>query len=394
MTVPVSSLPNAGAADAPEPPHLAWVSPYDPAAPRGGWQEAHTHLLDALHRQAPNIRVIAPITTSVDRVGRIASRLNTVLTGKRLVWSHSNRRLRGYAAAFAQSAAPLPNGYLFFGSAEFLATAPAQPYFCYTDSAFAPFLETYHRHRRYRRGELVRLSELEREWMRRASGVFTSSAFARRAILAAYGLDPQRVAVAGIGANLPRPAAPTDHNRRRAVLTITTDFQRKGGRLAVDAVRLARRAMPDLTLTVIGECPAPVAREPFVNALGWLDRRTADGQAGFERAMREHAAFLLLSGADLTPIAIAEAAAYGLPTIATRVGGIPEMVRDGKSGWLLAPGADADAIAHIVLQAVGDPDEAATRGGEARRGYEQTWNWDHVAHCVLEGIARLVAQPS
>jgi len=62
---------------------------------------------------------------------------------------------------------------------------------------------------------------------------------------------------------------------------------------------------------------------------------------------------------------ILEAGAAGTPVVATRVGGIPEIVRDGETG-LLVPPKDAPSIAGAVLQLAGDPAKAATMGAAAR----------------------------
>ena len=62
---------------------------------------------------------------------------------------------------------------------------------------------------------------------------------------------------------------------------------------------------------------------------------------------------------------IAEAMACGKPVIATRVGGIPEIVRDGTSGFLVAP-RQPEAAAHRILQLLGDA-ELRRRMGEAGR---------------------------
>ena len=84
-------------------------------------------------------------------------------------------------------------------------------------------------------------------------------------------------------------------------------------------------------------------------------------------------------------IAIAEAAASGLPVIAGRSGGIPEMVRDGETGLLVDPervGPLVEAIAALV----DDPARAKSLGAAGRAGVEQYFNWDRAVG-ELRGIA-------
>ncbi len=71
-----------------------------------------------------------------------------------------------------------------------------------------------------------------------------------------------------------------------------------------------------------------------------------------------------------TPVAILEAAASGLPVIATRHAGIPEAVLDGQSGWLVDE-HDADAFAERMLAICQNP-ELAVRAGSVGRDHMRT----------------------
>jgi glycosyltransferase involved in cell wall biosynthesis len=64
------------------------------------------------------------------------------------------------------------------------------------------------------------------------------------------------------------------------------------------------------------------------------------------------------------PMAVLEAAALGVPVVASDVGGIPELVEHGRTGLLVPPG-DREALARAVNRLVGDPDEAARMGRAA-----------------------------
>jgi glycosyltransferase involved in cell wall biosynthesis len=66
------------------------------------------------------------------------------------------------------------------------------------------------------------------------------------------------------------------------------------------------------------------------------------------------------------PMAIVEAAVQCVPTIATNVGGIPELVKDGRNGLLVAPG-DPQALARSMIRLANDPVLARTLGRAARR---------------------------
>ena len=68
---------------------------------------------------------------------------------------------------------------------------------------------------------------------------------------------------------------------------------------------------------------------------------------------------------DGTPTVIAEALLHEVPVVATRVCGIPEMVRPGETGWLVPP-EDPQALAQAISQALADPAEAHRRAAQWR----------------------------
>jgi glycosyltransferase involved in cell wall biosynthesis len=70
------------------------------------------------------------------------------------------------------------------------------------------------------------------------------------------------------------------------------------------------------------------------------------------------------------PYAILEAFAAGKPVVASRIGGIPELVEDGSTGLLFPPG-DAGALADAIRRLWSDPDERRRLGKNARARIER-----------------------
>jgi len=70
-----------------------------------------------------------------------------------------------------------------------------------------------------------------------------------------------------------------------------------------------------------------------------------------------------------------EAFATGLPVVGSRLGNIPEIVREGVSGWLFTPG-DAEDLAETIEAAWRDPTELTKRGVLARKQYEKEYTME------------------
>ncbi len=79
------------------------------------------------------------------------------------------------------------------------------------------------------------------------------------------------------------------------------------------------------------------------------------------------------------------AASFGLPVIATRVGGLEEQIEDGVSGWLVPP-HDEQALADAMFAALGAPEEAAQRGAALRARYETYFGWERLAGLVMQSL--------
>jgi glycogen synthase len=77
-----------------------------------------------------------------------------------------------------------------------------------------------------------------------------------------------------------------------------------------------------------------------------------------------------------------EAMACGTPVVASRVGGIPEVVVDGETGWLVPPG-DPTALAEALRVARADPARARRMGEAGRRRVEAHFSWDRIAERTL-----------
>jgi glycosyltransferase involved in cell wall biosynthesis len=163
-----------------------------------------------------------------------------------------------------------------------------------------------------------------------------------------------------------------DASRRRGgprLLNVAALADKKGHRFLLAALV----ELPDATLDVVGDGELRGQLERQAGSLG------LDGRVRFlgERPKREVAdlmraadLFVLPSLAENLPVVLIEAQASGLPAVATRVGGVPELI-DDEAG-VLAPPADPSALAAAIREALSrdfDPHALAARAHD-RYGYD------------------------
>ena len=99
----------------------------------------------------------------------------------------------------------------------------------------------------------------------------------------------------------------------------------------------------------------------------------------------------LTSRNEGTPVALIEAGAAGKPAVATRVGGVADVVHDGKTGLLVPPG-DSDAVAAAVLTLLDDPDRARALGEAARREVGDRFTIERLADDLADLYGELLAR--
>jgi glycosyltransferase involved in cell wall biosynthesis len=146
----------------------------------------------------------------------------------------------------------------------------------------------------------------------------------------------------------------------------------KGLDLLLQALPGLSAHYPQLRLCLVGDGPLRPALEAQARTLGLAERVHFAGNAPDVRPYL--LAFDLLvvpSRREGQGRVLMEAMALGRPVLAARVGGIPELVRHGHSGWLVPPG-DPSALAQAIADLLGDPPRRAAlaREGRARAGRE------------------------
>ena len=169
----------------------------------------------------------------------------------------------------------------------------------------------------------------------------------------------------------------------------------KGFDTAIRALRMVRDDGFDAHLVVAGEGPERRALERLVAELGQTDSVHLIGHRADIGAILRDAADVALVPSRIESFALvaAEAGAVGRPTIASDVGGIPEVVENGVTGLLVAPG-DARALARAMVRLSGDADERARMGGAARDRVDARFTTRRMTAAVEELYSRLRSTPA
>lgn len=146
----------------------------------------------------------------------------------------------------------------------------------------------------------------------------------------------------------------------------------------IDAFILLRELLPEqkehLKLVIIGDGPLLTSLKTKVENAGLTDHVWLPGaRDDIADIMQSFSLFAMTSIAEGTPVVILEAMASGLPVVATKVGGIPEVVIDNHTGKLVAAG-DPAAFAHALSTYVVTPNTLAQHGMAGRKRAEDIYS--------------------
>ncbi len=136
--------------------------------------------------------------------------------------------------------------------------------------------------------------------------------------------------------------------------------------LLVQAFAEIRRGNPSAELQIVGDGPDRADVERRVRELGLEGGIHLLGQRhDVPELLSRAACFVLASDYEGCPLAVIEAMAAGVPVVATGVGGVPELVEDGRSGLVVPPGAPESLVA-AVESVLADPARARAMGEAGR----------------------------
>jgi L-malate glycosyltransferase len=188
----------------------------------------------------------------------------------------------------------------------------------------------------------------------------------------------RRIAVVPNGLSIERfrPRALVPPLRR--VITVANLRPEKAHDVLIDAASRVVGCFPDARFEFVGAGPEEARLSDTVRRRGLSDIVTFSGRADDVAARLESAdIFALPSRTEAFPNALLEAMAAGLPVIATGVGGIPEIVDEGRTGFLVAPG-DAHALADRLCGLMADGDLGARMGAAARLAVGARFSFDRM----------------
>jgi colanic acid/amylovoran biosynthesis glycosyltransferase len=182
---------------------------------------------------------------------------------------------------------------------------------------------------------------------------------------------------------------PPARSDRPQILCVGRLVREKGHAILLQALARLRRQGYEPRVVFVGSGPTQESLERLAHELeldGQLSFAGAVGQDQIKRYYAESSIVCLPSFAEGLPVVLIEAMACGRPVVASAVAGVSELIRDGRTGLLVAPG-NPDELAHALGALISSPDLRETLAGAGRRHVTREFDIERSAD-QLEGLFR------
>ena len=347
------------------------------------WSGTPYFIANSLQANVGDIEFLGPLRSKWSPVLRALGFAVRGLTGHRILPNHSSKLAAELSRKAFAALSQHPVDLLFVtAGSTLLAELPETdvPIVYSSDTTIRLICDYYPRYSRILKFSRRQAELIEYAAISRADLLLYPTRWAAQSAIDDYGADPGKVYVVPYGANLTDPPPSSERRSRSAdnscrLLFVGVDWKVKGGQIAVETLQHLRRNGIDAELVICGCTPPANIDMDGLTVIPFLNKHNSDDRKRLEKLYRQADFFLLPTRNECYGIVFCEAAAYGVPSIATRTGGVPDVVQEGVNGHLLPASASGSEYANLIAGILADGDRYSALRLSSRRVFEQQLNW-------------------
>ena len=233
-----------------------------------------------------------------------------------------------------------------------------------------------------------------RNYLSWPSQVTATSQFLRQRTLALAPRIDDRLTVIPFGVTVPSEIVPPSNNEKVRLCFIKALLPKYGPEILIDAMALLleRGCNVELSMAGSGEMTdhlqKQVAAHKITRQVDFVGFIAQEKMLNF---LRQHDLMIMPSVLDSESfgVAVLEAGAAGRPSVASRIGGVPEVLRDGETGLLVKPGS-ARALADAIERLVNNAELREKMGRASYQFVKDHYTWDRSLDMMGDLYERLI----
>ena len=283
-------------------------------------------------------------------------------------------------------------------SIEFAFLKTSIPIIHYSDTCFSLMVNYYKRFSHLSKASLNMGHLIEQQTLEKAKRIFLCSHWAAKEVVSHYHISKNRVVVIYNGPNLDEQTIEHESKAEAKqiesscnLLLVGSNWKRKGCDIAVDILKeLNERGIPAY-LTICGcVVPQSLSLPEQLKVIPSLDKSNQGQYEQLIQLYRDATFFLFPTRAECLGISIIEAFLFGLPVLATRTGGIPEIVEHNKNGFLFDLRATVDEYVGKISDSFTDKLMYQRLSHGAKDTYFTKTNWEKWAEGIEKDIVKII----
>ena len=309
--------------------------------------------------------------------------------------------LRAYSSEAAQRMQGVPARVILSCGKLHLAFLKTDlPMVFFDDASVPAIIKRHPGHTIFFPGFKRRLHEVERRVLEKCLYACYASDWAAAAALEPYGRHlEKKIKVVPFGANMEVPRKVPDIEALIAarakiptwnLLFIGRYWESKGGPIALSAAEELHKRGVSVRLDVVG-CRPPESVPDFVRVHGFISKKTAEGQKFIDGLFKESHLLIVPTRFEAYGLVFVEASSYGVPSLASAVGGVTTIVRNGANGQTFDLNAPPSDFADFAERLFKDRPAYEALCRSSFREYESRLNWTRFGETIRDLVYSAVA---
>jgi glycosyltransferase involved in cell wall biosynthesis len=364
--------------------NISYVTTHD-ALDVHNWSGSSFYIAKALESEHAQMDYIGSLRIRYEKLLKSKELFYKKALHQRYLYQREPSVADGYAKQIAERMKPFSDLIFSPGSVPISRLRSDKPKIFYTDATFAGMLNFYESFTNLCAETIRNGHRLEQDALSSCSLAIYSSDWAAQTALDNYTVDPAKVKVVPFGANIQCNRDTGDIKRIIAqrpqdtckLLFLGVDWVRKGGPLVLDIAKRLNKAGLRTELHIAGMRSLPVDDLPkYVRDHGFISKSTPEGKARLEKLLADSHFLVMPAKAEAYGLVLCEANSFGVPDIASTVGGIPTIVKQDINGKLFPLGTSAGEHANYIGNLFSHYEEYEELALSSFAAFQQRLNWN------------------
>lgn len=381
--------------------NIAYITEFDiKNTDRTTWQKNQLghwgccyYIAKYLEDEDTKVHYLGPLTKKYAILPKVKSRIYNFLHKGYHPWADPIFN-KDYVSQIANKLATTSSDIVLSPDINFISYLKSKlPIVIWVDSTYAGYINYYQEYSNLSRETIDDLINMDKLALEKCKFAIFSSEWAAVNAIDQYKISKDKVKVVPFGANIEcnrtfediKTIIEAKSSEKCKLLFIGSNWNRKGGDVAFEVVRNLNSMGLNTELTVVG-CK-PVLNEPlpsFLKVIGVINTFTDAGLTQINKLFTESHFLILPTKADCTPHVLAEANSFGVPCLATNVGGIPTMIKDDINGKTFAVDASISEYSTYIASLMTNYNQYKQLALSSFNEYQTRLNWSVACQTVKQ----------